>query len=119
VSKIEPRFKVGDKVTYKSTKECGGSYYFGRENQEGVIGEVIEIQDYCEKHNCYYIVVTKKPTHYTMLECEFKEYDTVNSLPEYWYLPEIDATKPEVIDLINHWRGGHTQFKYKSDKAIS
>jgi hypothetical protein len=118
VSKIEPRFKVGDKVTYKSKKECGGSYYLGGDDQEGFIGKVIKIQDYCGQHNCYEITVTAKFSNYEMLECEFKEYDTMNSLPEYWYLPEIDVTKPEVIDLINHWRGGHTQFIYKYDSVV-
>jgi hypothetical protein len=83
-AKVEPkepemkpqRFKVGDRVTYKSRSECyGGGYHYGGNNQYGYVGTIKEYIKYKPDNNCYKITVTCKEGEYSMLECEFYEYD--------------------------------------------
>lgn len=80
VAKPKPsrKFNVGDKVTYKSHLQLGRLYEFGGEDQSGFIGEVTEILEYIEDRNCYKIWVTTRSgsNQYSMLESEFKEYDS-------------------------------------------
>lgn len=86
--KREPRFKIGDKVTYKKFKECRKSngvdygYYFGGIDHGGFVGEIINNEGYYnEEKNCYQISVSTKISSATfvMLESEFEEYDVVTS----------------------------------------
>jgi hypothetical protein len=72
------KFNIGDKVTYKSHLELGRRYEFGGEDQRDFVGKVINILEYVEYHNCYKILVTTINTsvEYSMLESEFKEYDS-------------------------------------------
>ena len=72
------RFKVGDKVTYKSRAECGGMYRYGGEDQEGFVGTVESERSYDLERSCYDLKVTTKEGDfcYTMLESEFYEYDS-------------------------------------------
>lgn len=80
--KIEPRFKVGDKITYKSRASCkDGRYKYGGEDHAGYVGIVQDIHFYC--YDCYKISVTSRAGGYMMLESEFEEYDS----------PGIDTTK--------------------------
>jgi hypothetical protein len=83
-AKLEPkepemkpqRFKVGDRVTYKSRSECyGGGYHYGGNNQYGYVGTIKEYLKYKPDNNCYKITVTCKEGEYSMLESEFYEYD--------------------------------------------
>ncbi len=83
-AKVEPkepemkpqRFKVGDRVTYKSRSECyGGGYHYGGNNQYGYVGTIKEYIKYKPDNNCYKITVTCKEGEYSMLESEFYEYD--------------------------------------------
>lgn len=77
-SKPEPRFKVGDKVTYKSTADCGGSYAFGGVSRSGRVGEVEAYLYYQPEQGCYKITVssgTPSDCSYSMLESEFEEFD--------------------------------------------
>jgi hypothetical protein len=83
-AKVEPkepemkpqRFKVGDRVTYKSRSECyGGGYHYGGNNQYGYVGTIKEYVKYKPDNNCYKITVTCKEGEYSMLESEFYEYD--------------------------------------------
>jgi hypothetical protein len=83
-AKVEPkepemkpqRFKVGDRVTYKSRSECyGGGYHYGGNNQYGYVGTIKEYLKYKPDNNCYKITVTCKEGEYSMLESEFYEYD--------------------------------------------
>jgi hypothetical protein len=70
------RFKVGDRVTYKSRSECyGGGYHYGGNNQYGYVGTIKEYLKYKPDNNCYKITVTCKEGEYSMLESEFYEYD--------------------------------------------
>lgn len=68
------RFKVGDKVTYKSR---GDSYHYWGDDQEGFVGIVEHDGEYQEDKGCYNLRVTTKDGDfcYNMLECEFYEYD--------------------------------------------
>ena len=80
VAKPKPsrKFNIGDKVTYKSHLQLGRLYEFGGEDQRGFIGAVTEILEYIEDRNCYKIWVTTRNgnSQYSMLESEFKEYDS-------------------------------------------
>lgn len=78
----ELRFKKGDKVTYKSIKDCvspsgdKGLYYCDGDDQDGFVGEIRGYCSYNEKMDCYKIdVTTKEGGCYYMLESEFIEYD--------------------------------------------
>ena len=72
----EKRFKVGDKVTYKSKDECiGGHYEYGGSDMAGLLGTIVEYLEYEPENNCYKIKVTAKHGNYGMLESEFKEWD--------------------------------------------
>ena len=72
------RFKVGDKVTYKSRAECNGSYNYGGEDQTGFIGIVESEMSYESDKGCYGLRVSTKDGDfcYNMLESEFYEYDS-------------------------------------------
>ena len=71
------RFKVGDKVTYKSLAQCNGSYNYGGEDQTGFVGIVESEMSYESDKGCYGLRVTTKGGDYcyNMLESEFHEYD--------------------------------------------
>ena len=83
-SRVEPkepeikkqRFKVGDKVTYKSLAQCGGDYRYGGYDQGGFVGTVESESEYEPTRGCYGLrVSTKDGFCYNMLESEFCEYD--------------------------------------------
>ena len=69
------RFKVGDKITYKSR---GDSYHYGGDDQEGFVGTVEHEGEYQVDKGCYCLRVTIKDGDfcYNMLESEFEEYDS-------------------------------------------
>ena len=78
----EKRFKIGDKVTYKSKKDCvdyygdKGYYYEDGEDQDGYVGQITHYFDYNEDMDCWKIHVrTRYGFSYSMLESEFLEYD--------------------------------------------
>ena len=81
--KKEKKFKVGNKVTYKSKKDCTsdgggkGNYYHGGDDHGGFVGEIRYYYDYNKDMGCWKIKVTTKEKgyNYTMLESEFLEYD--------------------------------------------
>jgi hypothetical protein len=68
------RFKVGDKITYKSRE---GSYHYGGDDQGGFVGTVEYDGEYQEDKGCYNLRVTTKDGDfsYNMLESEFHEYN--------------------------------------------
>jgi hypothetical protein len=68
------RFKVGDKVTYKSKDECDGYKYGGIDN-DGYVGTIRKYVSYNSDENCYLIAVSSREGEYNMLESEFREYD--------------------------------------------
>lgn len=68
------RFKVGDEVTYKSKSSCDG-YRFGGNDHDGYVGTITSYLSYYSENGCYGIQVTSREGNYTMLECEFYEYD--------------------------------------------
>jgi hypothetical protein len=130
----KPSFKVGDFVTFKSAKNCKNSqgrvkYWFGGNDQAGIYQSIREYLDYIPEAGCYKISVfiNDNDRSYSMLESEFEEYDQIKqypmtpqdstSFPEHWYLPEVDASKQEVIDLMNKWRGGSI-FRLEHDTKI-
>ena len=81
-AKVEPkepevkpqRFKVGDQVTYKSKSSCNG-YKYGGNDHDGYVGTITSYLSYYSGNGCYGIQVTSREGNYTMLECEFHEYD--------------------------------------------
>jgi hypothetical protein len=73
---VSGKFKVGDKVTYKSKDECGGVYENGGIDKGGYVGTILEYSGYDLKNGCYKIKVTTDHGHYYMLESEFKEWDS-------------------------------------------
>jgi len=77
---MEEKFKVGDKVTYKSVKNLvDGKYNHGGICQSGFVGEIIEYRSFNKKRNCYEILVTNfGNAEYTMLEDEFIEFHNFN-----------------------------------------
>lgn len=79
----EPRFKKGDKITYKSIKDCGGKYFFGGGDHGGFVGTVEKYHNYIHKQNCYRLSVTIRGGVYDMLESEFEEYDLTSKDPAY------------------------------------
>ena len=79
-SKPEPRFKVGDKVTYVDTRLLQNKgYHFGGGNMFGDTGRVLEINRFFNEFNCYEICVSISNSEfgYTMLETEFQEYNMI------------------------------------------
>jgi len=114
------RWKVGDKVTYKSIRECGGRYKFGGDNQEGFVGEIKKYLKYDFSKKCWEIKVQQKyiDYNYTMLESEFKEWDNPKDIP---FIPENLVSESKKISpckegdylyLIDATIGG-TELSYK------
>lgn len=77
----EKRFKIGDKITFKSKNELPEKkYIFGGIELGGVTAIIKEYRGFCKVHNSYHIVVDfknkyKRDCTYGMYEFEFKEYD--------------------------------------------
>jgi len=81
----EKKFKIGDRVTYKSRvglisrHGVMDSYYHGGENYDGHTGTVMDYDEFLTERGCYQMAVSI-PTHpnitYSMLESEFEEYST-------------------------------------------
>jgi hypothetical protein len=73
----EPRFNVGDKVTYKDKiKLPFGKYEYGGVNQAGYVGTIVNYLQYIPLKDCWKIEVTiSSGSPYCMLECEFEEYE--------------------------------------------
>jgi len=95
VDKQPKRWKVGDKVTYKSRKECGGKYKFGGGDQEGFIGKIKEYRIYNSSEKCWEINVTTKSSTYIMLESEFKEWDNPKN-DELSFLENLGTESKEI-----------------------
>jgi hypothetical protein len=73
----EKKFEVGDKVTYKSHSDLRRAYRFGGGNFGGKEATVLGYLDYDSEYKCYKITVTvpSSTLNFSMLECEFYEYD--------------------------------------------
>lgn len=87
LEKKTPRFKLGDKLTYKSKSKCKKqNYRYGGIDHDGYVGTITEYGKYEEQHNCYQIRVTcKEDITYAMLETEFEEWDN----QFYWSSSDI------------------------------
>jgi hypothetical protein len=74
----EPRFKVGDKITYKKPKDCPeGRYTFGGEYPKESSQKIRSYMEYIASKNCWKIDVDHDHGNYYMMEDEFLEYDSV------------------------------------------
>ena len=78
----DPKFKIGDKVTYKDRDICIyddgniGNYYWHGTDQGGFVGTIKNIVCYIEEKECWKLYVTTSfDGEYSMLESEFLEYD--------------------------------------------
>jgi len=80
---MEKRFSVGDTLTFKSRRECGGSYCYGGDCQGGETGIVICYFGDAPNEFGYKLKLKLKNSYgYVMRESEFREYDVaVSSLP--------------------------------------
>jgi hypothetical protein len=93
----EPRFNVGDKVTYKDIKSLPGNrYYFGGEDQKKCVGTIKEYLDFNSENNCWKIRVSTCSVDYNfnMLECEFEEYELTSQSKYDLILNEARARYP-------------------------
>lgn len=121
----EQRFNVGDQVTYKSRDDCRGQYqiddpgqygeyYWGGDNLDGYVGIIREYSRYIESKDCYKIEVTSRDRDtYTMLECEFKEYD---------HKPSHQISKFKIGDIVNVNNNGYqysNPFDYHMNDIIN
>jgi hypothetical protein len=71
----KPKFKVGDVVTYRFTKDLpNDKYYNGGECHGDNQGIIKHYLDYDESKKCWKIQVTSTNWLYTMLESEFIEF---------------------------------------------
>jgi hypothetical protein len=76
-----PRFKIGDKITYKPRS---GGYYFGGNEQGEYKGTIKGYEKYRVCEGCFEILVTtKNMDSYLMLESEFVEWDTPQPIDNY------------------------------------
>ena len=90
----EPKFKMGDKVTFKDRETLPNQmYYYRGENQAGITGIVSDVCNFKLSTNCYEIEVDfidnkGNNNSFTMLESEFEEYDSpkynIENLPKSW-----------------------------------
>lgn len=101
---IQPRFKVGDKVTYKSKDICRrretiGRYYFGGNDQDGYVGEVKSILGFIDEVNCYKISVSCDQGTYAMIESEFIEYD-IPTKPKNGYFFEMVVNRRKRLNSL-------------------
>lgn len=100
-SEPQPRWKVGDEVTYKSLNECGRAYYFGGLDQGGNVGTIQKYREYIPSKRCFEISVTlPSGGSYAMLESEFREWDDVKVGEVTWKSKNKTKTKNKV-DLID------------------
>lgn len=82
---MEPKFKVGDRVTYLSRKEVEekynrDGYFYGGSCQGGFVGTIKCIEGFDSNRGAYkYLVTAKHSDSYIMSEKEFVEYDSVVS----------------------------------------
>lgn len=80
---MEPKFKVGDRVTYLSRKEVGekynrDGYFYGGACQGGFIGVIKSVVGFDSNREAYkYSVTAKGHDSYHMSEKEFVEYEGV------------------------------------------
>ena len=138
MSKIKPKFKVGDILTVFDVDKCINAvnvphrYYFGGQNQFGNSGKVIKVYNsinigkLCKKE-CYKLEVKFSGAgyEYSMLEDEFEEYykdspkiiseqDLCDLLPENWYTNKT----PEIMEfLLEKFKGHplHSKFEDQID----
>jgi hypothetical protein len=124
VTEPQPRWKVGDYVTYKAKKDCEGQKYnFGGSCQGGHKGEITSYGNYGSVFNCFTIVVmTRHGSSFTMLECEFEEWDNPNFQNNIKPEPVIDkkvefTIKDGVLRFDGHEVrvGDIVSFNYPSD----
>jgi hypothetical protein len=85
------RFKVGDKVTYKSNKnetkkiDDSQGYYLGGKDQDGYVGTILGYVDFNSIKDCWEIDVTSTDSgSYVMLETDFLEYDEQPVINEFF-----------------------------------
>ena len=136
MSKIKPKFKVGDILTVFDMNKCTSTvniphrYYFGGHNQFGKPGKVIKVYNSTHigklsKKECYKLEVQFSGTgyQYAMLEDEFEEYykdspkitseqDLCDLLPENWY---TDKT-PEIMEFLLEKFKGHPLYSTFEDQ---
>ena len=73
---IKPKFKIGDKITYKYLEDLENKdYYYKGVCCGGQVGEVVDVLGFNNLQKCYDLQVTNNHGTYRMCECEFLEYN--------------------------------------------
>jgi len=114
----DPKFKVGDIVTYKYKKSLSdGIYHWGGPCLGGFGGKITMIIDFIPDKDCYGILVTcdERENTFTMLESEFEEYDIpkLNKIPEKWH---INIQTKEQAKIIGKWID-NSEYAYEPNKT--
>jgi hypothetical protein len=124
VTEPQPRWKVGDYVTYKSHDDCEGQKYnFGGSCQGGYKGRIIDYGSYIREFNCFAFTVRSiRGSRNIMLESEFKEWDNPNFQNSVKPEPVIDKKVEYTIrDRVLRFDGHEVRvgdcvsFNYPSD----
>lgn len=97
-NEIKPKFKAGDKVTYKDRDELPDrKYRYGGENQKGHVGTVREIKSFNKASGCYRISVnSRRGGYFAMLESEFEEYDNLKQIKTKPKMKIIKTVETEI-----------------------
>lgn len=117
---MEPKFKVGDRVTYLSRKAVEkkynrSGYVYGGTCQEGFVGTIKQIMEYDTRKGAYrYSVTTKSHGCYHMSEKEFVEYDGVE-VKRTFNTANIELLKKGLVTIktnnYQNYPGGQLVFK--------
>ena len=124
---MEPKFKVGDRVTYLSKKEVGekynlDGYFYGGACQGGFIGVIKSVIGFDSNRGAYkYCVTAKRGDSYHMSEKEFVEYDGVVSKRTF-NTANIELLKKGLVTIKTNdfydYPGGIFEFKTKINKIL-
>ena len=102
---MEPKFKVGDRVTYLSRQKVEslynrGGYFYGGSCQGGFVGEVRTVIGFDDKNQAFkYAVRQKSGGIYTMSEKEFEEYHNFPKVKKVFNSRNIELLKKGEVTI--------------------
>lgn len=124
---MEPKFKVGDRVTYLSSKEVGekynrDGYFYGGSCQGGFVGVIQNIMGFDSRHGAFkYSVTVKGGGSYHMSEKEFVEYDNL-VVKRNFNTANIELLKKGLVTIKTNdfydYPGGQVVFKEEINKIL-
>ena len=124
---MEPKFKVGDRVTYLSRREVEekytrDGYFYGGSCQGGFIGTIKSIEGFDSNRGAYkYLVTAKHSDSYIMSEKEFVEYEGVVSKRTF-NTANIELLKKGLVTIktnnYDNYPGGRYEFNTKINEIL-